>query len=387
MCGLPAAGTKTAHISPIAEQHKACRVLRQNIDPAAMHLSDFDFHLPEDRIALRPAQPRDSARLLHIPASGEFGDRGIRDLTHLLRAGDVLVLNDTKVLRAALSGVRPARNVDSGDVAVSVNLHKRVDETRWRVFAKPGKRLREGDRLVFGDLAAVIEAKSEGGDFLIQFNVSGSALESAIQAAGSPPLPPYIVSKREVDAADEDDYQTTFAAQDKTGSVAAPTAGLHFTAELMAGLRARGIEFATVTLHVGAGTFLPVKSENIAEHQMHAEWCEISDSSADLINRAKREGRRVVPVGTTALRTIESLADGAQVRAGTMDTDIFITPGYCFNVTDALLTNFHLPKSTLFMLVSALAGLERMRAAYAHAIASGYRFFSYGDACLIEAAK
>jgi len=352
-----------------------------------MRLSDFDFHLPEDRIALRPAQPRDSARLLRIPETGPFGDLGIRDLTQLLRAGDVLVLNDTKVLRAALSGIRPARNAESGDVAVSLNLHKRVDDTRWRAFAKPGKRLRIGDNLVFGDLIAVIEAKSEGGDFLIQFNASGRALESAIQAAGSPPLPPYIVSKREVDAADEDDYQTTFAAPDKTKSVAAPTAGLHFTTELMARLRAQGIEFAIVTLHVGAGTFLPVKSENIAEHQMHAEWCEISDSSADLINRAKREGRRIIPVGTTALRTIESLSDGAQVRAGTIDTDIFITPGYRFNVTDALLTNFHLPKSTLFMLVSALAGLERMQGAYAHAIASGYRFFSYGDACLIEAAK
>jgi S-adenosylmethionine:tRNA ribosyltransferase-isomerase len=352
-----------------------------------MRLSDFDFHLPEDRIALRPAQPRDSSRLLHIPASGAFADQGIRDLPELLRAGDVLVLNDTKVLRAALSGIRPARSADGGDVAVSVNLHKRVDDARWRVFAKPGKRLRVSDRLEFGELVATIEAKSEGGDFLIQFNVSGAALETAIQLAGSLPLPPYIASKREVDAADEDDYQTTFAAQDKTESVAAPTAGLHFTDALMKDLRGAGIEFAIVTLHVGAGTFLPVKTENITEHQMHVEWCEVSDSSADLINRAKSEGRRIIPVGTTALRTIESLADGESVRAGTMETDIFITPGYRFKVTDALLTNFHLPKSTLFMLVSALAGLERMQAAYAHAIASGYRFFSYGDACLIETAK
>ncbi|GJL96737.1 MAG: S-adenosylmethionine:tRNA ribosyltransferase-isomerase [Hyphobacterium sp.] len=352
-----------------------------------MRLSDFDFHMPEDRIALRPARPRDAARLLHIPASGPFGDQGVRDLPHLLQAGDVLVLNDTKVLRAALSAIRPARNADGGDVAVSVNLHKRVDDARWRVFAKPGKRLREGDRLEFGQLVATIEAKSEGGDFLIQFNESGAMLDAAIRSIGSLPLPPYIASKRDVDAADEDDYQTTFAAKDKTESVAAPTAGLHFTDGLMNQLRAARVEFARVTLHVGAGTFLPVKSENIAEHQMHAEWCEISDSSADLINRAKSEGRRIIPVGTTALRTIESLAVGEQVRAGTMDTDIFITPGYCFRVTDALLTNFHLPKSTLFMLVSALAGLDRMQAAYAHAIATGYRFFSYGDACLIEAGK
>lgn len=352
-----------------------------------MRLSDFDFDLPDDRIALRPAQPRDSARLLYIPTAGPLANHGIRDLPHLLKSGDVLVLNDTKVLRAALSGIRPARNAEGGDVAVSINLHKRVDDARWRVFAKPGKRLREGDRLKFGELAATIEAKSEGGDFLIQFNASGAALETAIQAAGSLPLPPYIASKRKVDAADEDDYQTTFAAQDKTESVAAPTAGLHFTNALIEELRDAGVEFAIVTLHVGAGTFLPVKTENIAEHQMHAEWCEVSDSSANLINRAKQDGRRIIPVGTTALRTIESLSDGKRVRAGTMDTDIFITPGYRFKMTDALLTNFHLPKSTLFMLVSALAGLDRVQSAYAHAIESGYRFFSYGDACLIEAEK
>jgi len=361
--------------------------MRQKIDPAAMRLSDFDFDLPDDRIALRPARPRDAARLLHIPADGPFGDHGMMDLPSLLQPGDVLVLNDTRVMHAALTGVRPGRKVEGRDVHVSVNLHKRVGPDRWRVFAKPGKRLREGDEIRFKKLSARIEVKSDGGDFLIQFNQSGAALDKAIQNEGVPPLPPYIASKRKVDAADEEDYQTTFAADDKMESVAAPTAGLHFTDRLMNALNARCVEIATVTLHVGAGTFLPVKSENIEEHQMHAEWCEISDSSAALINRAKQDGRRIIPVGTTALRTIESLAGNDGVRAGTMDTDIFITPGYRFRVTDALLTNFHLPKSTLFMLVAALAGLDRMQAAYAHAIADRYRFFSYGDACLIEAAK
>lgn len=351
-----------------------------------MRLSDFDFDLPEDRIALRPARPRDAARLLHVQAGGPFGDHGMLDLPSLLLPGDVLVLNDTRVMHAALTGVRRARAPDGGDVRVSVNLHKRAGPDQWRVFAKPGKRLREGDEIRFANLTARIEAKSEAGDFLIQFNESGAALDREIQIAGAPPLPPYIASKRMVDAADEEDYQTTFAAEDKINSVAAPTAGLHFTDRLMNALNARGVEIATVTLHVGAGTFLPVKSENIQEHQMHAEWCEISDSSANLINRAKSDGRRIIPVGTTALRTIESHAGNDGVRAGTMDTDIFITPGYRFRVTDALLTNFHLPKSTLFMLVSALAGLDRMQAAYAHAIKERYRFFSYGDACLIEAA-
>lgn len=348
-----------------------------------MKLSDFDFDLPEDRIALRPARPRDAARLLHVPAEGAFGDFGILDLPDLLQPGDVLVLNDTRVMHAALSGIRPARGPDGGDVKVSVNLHKQVTDDKWRAFAKPGKRLRIGDELVFGLLTGRIEAKSEGGDFLIHFNESGVALEKAIQASGAPPLPPYIASKRAVDASDEADYQTNFAAENKTRSVAAPTAGLHFTDRLMASLDARGVETAMVTLHVGAGTFLPVKSENVAEHQMHAEWCEVSDSTADLINRAKAEGRRIIPVGTTALRTIESMADDSGLKAGSMETDIFITPGYRFRVMDGLLTNFHLPKSTLFMLVSAIAGLDRMQAAYAHAIAERYRFFSYGDACLI----
>jgi S-adenosylmethionine:tRNA ribosyltransferase-isomerase len=254
--------------------------MRQKIDPATMQLSDFDFDLPDDRIALRPARPRDAARLLHIAAEGQIADYGMLDLPGLLQPGDLLVLNDTRVLRAALSGIRPARSADGGDVSVSINLHKRVDSDHWRVFAKPGKRLREGDEIVFDNLSARVEAKSEAGDFLLKFNASGVALEAAIQSAGSLPLPPYIASKRAVDAADDDDYQTRFAADDKTQSVAAPTAGLHFTERLMDALAARGVETAIVTLHVGAGTFLPVKTENVAEHQMHAEWCEISDSRA-----------------------------------------------------------------------------------------------------------
>jgi S-adenosylmethionine:tRNA ribosyltransferase-isomerase len=352
-----------------------------------MKLSDFDFDLPEDRIALRPARPRDAARLLHIPPKGAFGDHGVLDLPDLLQPGDVLVMNDTRVMHAALTGIRPARGPEGGDVKVSVNLHKRAGDRSWRAFAKPGKRLRIGDEIIFNDLVARVEAKSENGDFLIHFNASGRELERSIQKAGAPPLPPYIASKREVDAADEEDYQTTFAAGDKAESVAAPTAGLHFTDRLMATLDARGVRKAMLTLHVGAGTFLPVKSENVSEHQMHAEWCEVSDSTADLINRAKSDGNRIIPVGTTALRTLESMTDDSGLRSGSMETDIFITPGYRFRMTDALLTNFHLPKSTLFMLVSALAGLDRMQAAYAHAIAENYRFFSYGDACLIEAAE
>jgi S-adenosylmethionine:tRNA ribosyltransferase-isomerase len=351
-----------------------------------MRLSDFDFDLPEERIALRPARPRDSARLLHIPARGPIGDHGVLDLPNILWPGDVLVVNDTRVMHAALTGIRPARDADASDVHVTLNLHKRVDNRRWRAFAKPGKRLRIGDEILFGELRGLVEAKSEGGDFLIQFNLSGRELESAIQAVGAPPLPPYIASKRDIDAADKDDYQTTYAAEDKAESVAAPTAGLHFTDRLMAALDARGVARVSVTLHVGAGTFLPVKSENVEEHQMHAEWCEVAESAADLINRAKNDGHRIIPVGTTALRTLESMADSDGLRAGSMETDIFITPGYRFRMSDALLTNFHLPKSTLFMLVSALAGLDRMQSAYAHAISENYRFFSYGDACLIEAA-
>ena len=332
-----------------------------------MRVSDFDFELPEERIALRPARPRDAARLLHIAGNGVFADRGVSDLPELLRAGDLMVFNDTRVIPAALNGVRPARSVGGGGpVDVEVNLHKRLDVI---AFSQ--------------DLSAEVTGKSEGGDTRLVFNRTGAALDEAIAATGVPPLPPYIARKREVDAQDVEDYQTLFAKQD--GSVAAPTAGLHFTERLLTALADRGVQHTHVTLHVGAGTFLPVKADDLADHRMHAEWCTVSAAAADAINTAKAEGRRVIPVGTTALRTIESLAvQPGVIEAGSRDTDIFITPGYEFRITDALMTNFHLPRSTLFMLVSALAGLDVMKRAYAHAIRSGYRFYSYGDASLIE---
>lgn len=354
-----------------------------------MKLSDFDFHLPEDRIALRPARPRDAARLLHVGRGGALTDHTMLDLPALLQPGDLLVLNDTRVIPAALTGERPARAEGGGGPArIEVNLHTRVSGDSWRAFARPAKRLREGDVIRFAEgLSASVAAKAEGGEITLQFTASEADLDAALEVAGNPPLPPYIASKRAPDAEDRSDYQTLFSDPDKKGSVAAPTAGLHFTDRLFAALAARGMETVQVTLHVGAGTFLPVKTENVAEHTMHAEWYEISEGAAAAINAAKAQGRRVIPVGTTALRTLESAADhNGRVRAGSAETAIFITPGYDFRVTDALITNFHLPKSTLFMLVSALAGLEAMKTAYAHAIERGYRFFSYGDACLIERA-
>lgn len=351
-----------------------------------MKLSDFDFVLPEDRIALRPVRPRDAAKLLQVASDGTLSDHGVVDLPGLLQPGDLLVFNDTKVIPAALEGVRPARAVGGGGEARSeINLHKRETENAWRAFARPAKRLKEKDTLTFtGGLSARVTGKGEGGEIALEFDRSGIELDRAIVAAGAPPLPPYIASKRAPDAADLTDYQTIYADPEKSGSVAAPTAGLHFTDRLMAALDARGVKKTWVTLHVGAGTFLPVKTENVAGHKMHAEWYEISDAAAAAINAARAAGGRIIPVGTTSLRTLESAAasDG-RIEAGSADTAIFITPGYRFRVTDALMTNFHLPRSTLFMLVSALAGLDTMQRAYAHAIESGYRFFSYGDSSLI----
>ncbi|PWE16623.1 tRNA preQ1(34) S-adenosylmethionine ribosyltransferase-isomerase QueA [Marinicauda salina] len=354
-----------------------------------MKLADFDFDLPEDLIALRPARPRDSARLLHVAADGALADRGVLDLPALLNPGDLLVFNDTRVIPAALAGVRPARPVGGGgDSTVEINLHKRAGEAAWLAFARPAKRLREGDEIRFdGGLAATVTDKREGGEIALSFDRSGVDLDRAIVAAGAPPLPPYIASKRAPDETDLADYQTIYADPEKAGSVAAPTAGLHFTDRLFAALDDRGVKRARVTLHVGAGTFLPVKTEDVSEHRMHAEWYEIGADAAAAINETRAAGGRIIPVGTTSLRTLESAADAdGTVRAEARDTDIFITPGYRFRVVDALLTNFHLPKSTLFMLVSALAGLETMQRAYAHAIAEKYRFFSYGDACFIERA-
>jgi S-adenosylmethionine:tRNA ribosyltransferase-isomerase len=355
-----------------------------------MRVDEFDFELPEERIALRPARPRDSARLLWLRGDGRMEDRIVREAPSLLRRGDLLVFNNTRVIPARLSGVRVR---EESSVSVEATLMKRLSTSRWTAFAKPGKRLKEGDRIRFGmlddraclmgALDASVEAKGEEGQIALAFDLAGADLDAAIAAAGAMPLPPYIAGKRAPDDADQADYQTMFAARD--GAVAAPTAGLHFTPELMGALGAAGVERATLTLHVGTGTFLPMRVDDTDAHVMHAEWFQIDAGAAAAINTAKVEGRRVIPVGTTALRSLESAADETgQVRETSGETSIFITPGYRFKICDALWTNFHLPRSTLFMLVASLAGLDRMKAAYAHAIASGYRFYSYGDACLIE---
>jgi S-adenosylmethionine:tRNA ribosyltransferase-isomerase len=346
-----------------------------------MNVSDFDFDLPEELIALRPARPRDSARLLVVRGpEGRLEDRGVRDLPELLRAGDILVANDTRVLRAALLGRRASR-AEGPDVEIEVNLNSRLSASEWSAFARPGKRLKEGDVIRFGDsLAAKVTAKSEA-EVRLAFDREGAALDAAIEAAGAMPLPPYIVAKRASDAADTSDYQTMFARE--TGSVAAPTAGLHFTPALLERLAAAGILRETVTLHVNAGTFLPVKSDRVEDHRMHAEHAELSAAAASAIAAARKAGSRCIPVGTTALRTLESAAASGELNAFSGDTSIFITPGYKFRVADGLMTNFHLPKSTLFMLVSAMMGLDFMKRAYAHAVKERYRFFSYGDACLL----
>lgn len=372
---------------------EAASWMRRSSQREGMRVDLFDFELPEALIALRPARPRDSARLLHVRADGGFEDLFVRDAPGLFRSGDLLVFNDTRVIPARLSGVR-VRGESS--VAVEATLLRRVSHSAWTALAKPGKRLREGDRIRFGAmderdclmgaLDATVTAKGEDGEVTLSFDRSGAELDAAIAAEGAMPLPPYIAAKRAPDAEDERDYQTVYAA--KEGAIAAPTAGLHFTEALLAKLQALGVERAHVTLHVGAGTFLPVKAEDTNDHAMHAEWREISYETAEAINRAKAEGRRVIAIGTTALRSLESAADDdGRVRAETGDTSIFITPGYRLRVVDGLWTNFHLPRSTLFMLVSAFAGLKRMQAAYAHAIAHGYRFYSYGDASLLWRAQ
>jgi S-adenosylmethionine:tRNA ribosyltransferase-isomerase len=349
----------------------------------------FDFELPEERIALYPAEPRDAARLLMVdPRVGALRDLGVRDLPDLLEPGDALVFNDTRVIPAALDGVRVRDGVTA---KVAFNLIKRVDGARWRAFARPAKRLEPGDRVRFGHantscllgaLDATVVGKFDAGEVELAFDLTGDELDRAIAAVGAMPLPPYIALKRPPGEADRQSYQTMFAAKD--GAVAAPTAGLHFTERLIAAIDARGIERHTVTLHVGAGTFLPVKAEDTAGHQMHSEWGSIDAATAAALNAVRARGNRVVAVGTTSLRTLESAAaEDGQLGAWAGETSIFITPGYRFRVTGALMTNFHLPRSTLFMLVSALSGLETMQAAYAHAIQHGYRFYSYGDACLL----
>ena len=344
-----------------------------------MRTADFDFDLPERLIALRPASPRDSARLLLVPPGGPVEDRHVSELPALLRAGDALVFNDTRVIPAHLAGLR-----DRGEdqARIEATLLKRLGPSRWTALVRPAKRLRQGDVIRFGALSAFVEHRGEAGQIELAFEADAAALDEAIAREGVMPLPPYIASRRPADSLDVEGYQTVYAREGD--SVAAPTAGLHFTPELLAALADAGMSRHFVTLHVGAGTFLPVKSEQIADHRMHAEWGEVSAETARALNAVHASGGRIVCVGTTSLRLLESAAtpDG-KVRPFAGETDIFITPGYRFRVADALMTNFHLPRSTLFMLVSAFSGLELMRAAYAHAVTSGYRFYSYGDASLL----
>jgi len=339
-----------------------------------MRVSDFDFDLPPERIALRPVSPRDASKLLVVRQEGRE-DRIFRELPELLRAGDVLVFNNTRVIPAALSGHRFGRGGTTPKIEAL--LHMRLDGHRWKAFVKPAKKLEAGDRLRFGALDATVEAKGEAGEVTLAFDLNGPALDEAIAAVGEVPLPPYIAGKRGTDAQDRQDYQTVYA--EKEGAVAAPTAGLHFTPDLMKRLQDSGISQEFVTLHVGAGTFLPVKADDTNDHKMHAEWGEVTAATCERLKAARARGGRIVAVGTTSLRLLE--ASGLEPFSGT--TDIFITPGYRFRGADLLITNFHLPKSTLFMLVSAFSGLETMRAAYAHAIANDYRFYSYGDSSLL----
>jgi S-adenosylmethionine:tRNA ribosyltransferase-isomerase len=355
-----------------------------------MELGEFDFELPEERIALYPPSSRDGGRLLHVGQNGQLTDRMVTELPSLFEAGDVLVINDSRVLPASLDGVRRR-----GDYSASIhlNLHKRVNETDWLAFAKPAKRLKVGDELYFGTesnccdmgmLTAIVREVHDGGEVQVGFALSGAVLDERLKMVGAMPLPPYIAAKRAADEKDFYSYQTVYSKED--GSVAAPTAGLHFTDELLVALQSKGVLVVRVTLHVGAGTFLPVKAARIEDHRMHAEWGEIGDNTARQVNEAIKAGKRITAVGTTSLRLLEAAAaaNGGELSAWRGETDIFITPGFKFQVVDRLMTNFHLPKSTLFMLVSAFSGVDVMRRAYSHAIDAEYRFYSYGDASLLE---
>jgi S-adenosylmethionine:tRNA ribosyltransferase-isomerase len=342
-----------------------------------MRVDLFDFDLPTENIALRPARPRDSARMLVVQGrdEGPLIEHVVRDLPGELRAGDVLVFNDTRVIPAQLEGRR-------GEARIGATLHKRIDLRRWQAFVRNAKRLKAGDRIEFpADVTALGEERHEDGSWTLLFE-GDEPVEVLLERAGRMPLPPYIAGKRETDEQDASDYQTMFARE--KGAVAAPTAALHFTPELIERLDAAGVKRETLTLHVGAGTFLPVKADETADHKMHAEWGRIDAETADRLNAARAAGGRVIAVGTTSLRLLESATgEDDVIRPFEGDTSIFITPGYRFKAIDGLMTNFHLPKSTLFMLVSALMGLERMQEVYAHAIAEGYRFYSYGDSSLL----
>jgi S-adenosylmethionine:tRNA ribosyltransferase-isomerase len=356
-----------------------------------MHTNLFDFELPAEAIALRPVSPRDGARLLVVQSGAppEFADRSVRDLPDLLRPGDAVVVNDTRVIPARLNGRRLGRG--DHEPRIEATLHKRLDGARWRAFVKPAKRLAVGDVVRFGSegrvcllgqLDAAVEEKQAGGEVTLAFAFHGAVLDQAIEDSGLMPLPPYIASRRNVDERDRDDYQTMFARDE--GSVAAPTAGLHFTPELVSRLAARRVALQRVTLHVGAGTFLPVKASDTDDHHMHAEEGSVSAETAGALNATRAAGGRIVAVGSTSLRLIETASgDDGVIRPFTGTTALFITPGYRFRAVDALLTNFHLPRSTLFMLVAAFCGLDVMQRAYAHAIEARYRFYSYGDACLL----
>ena len=337
----------------------------------------FDFRLPAAQIAMRPAAPRDAARMLCVHPGG-LADRRVSDLPGELRRGDILVVNDTRVIPAQLAGRR-------GAARVSVTLHRRLGGGRWRVFARPAKRLKAGQTVRFGDgFAAAVERCGDAGEVVLDFDLDDAAFDAALARCGRMPLPPYVKRADGADARDADDYQTMFAR--RPGAVAAPTAGLHFTPRLLARLREAGVALAELTLHVGAGTFRPVAADDIRDHRMHPEWGEVGAGAAEAIARARAAGGRVVAVGTTSARLLETAARDGAVRAFAGETDLFIAPGYRFRAVDALLTNFHLPRSTLFMLVCAFCGVERMRAAYAHAVGAGYRFHSYGDACLLRPA-
>jgi len=354
-----------------------------------MKVDLFDFELPPELIALRPVAPRDAARQLIVHPDGTLSDDIVSRFADHLKPGDVLVFNDTRVIPARLTGRRVGRG--DGEPRIEVTLHQRAGAARWKAFAKPGKKLAVDDTISFAGqgtvcysevLTARVEAKAEGGEIDLTFNLHGAFLDEAVAREGVMPLPPYIASRRPTDEQDETDYQTMFAAHD--GAVAAPTASLHFTKALMASLKQKGVAHEFVTLHVGAGTFLPVKVDETSNHKMHSEWGQVSLDVAGRLNNARNAGGRIIAVGTTALRLLESAGDEAgKVQEWSGSTDIFITPGYRFRAVDGLMTNFHLPKSTLFMLVSAFCGLETMQRAYAHAIENGYRFYSYGDSSLL----
>jgi S-adenosylmethionine:tRNA ribosyltransferase-isomerase len=359
----------------------------------AMRVDAFDFVLPAECIALTPANPRDSARILVVGPDGGLTDAHVRDLPDFLSPRDALVVNDTRVIAARLEGTRIRGEAIA---SIEATLIERVDDCRWRTLVRPAKRLKVGERVRFGKasesmacllvaLDAEVEDKDEAGEILLRFDFAGPALDEAVERLGRPPLPPYIASRRALSLSDRADYQTMFAA--KLGAVAAPTAGLHFTPSLVARLAAHGVALHRVTLHVGAGTFAPVRVEDTRDHKMHSEWGSIDARTAEALNAVRESGGRIVCVGTTSARLIESAADDSgRLQPFSGRTDIFITPGYKFRFVDALMTNFHLPRSTLFMLVSAFSGLKTMRAAYAHAIQAGYRFYSYGDACLLTRA-